>query len=61
MIFAACASCPLVKLFEKKRLVARCPLLGEQRKTFAQLEFFRFGPQPDMYSDVEPTIVQAIT
>ncbi|MGB8018092.1 MAG: hypothetical protein WCF80_19770, partial [Pseudolabrys sp.] len=22
----------------------RCPLLGEQRKTYARMEYFRFGP-----------------
>jgi hypothetical protein len=42
---------PIGKLFEKIRLAARlavgnvvtaeCPLSGEQRKTFAQFEFFR--------------------
>ena len=28
--------------------VPSCPLLGEQRKTYAQLEVFRFGPRPDI-------------
>jgi hypothetical protein len=42
---------PIGKLFEKnmagrqagsgQRSIAECPLLGEQRKTFAQFEFFR--------------------
>ena len=43
---------PIGKLFEKNTAgrqvgsgqcsIAECPLLGEQRKTFAQFEFFRF-------------------
>jgi hypothetical protein len=51
MIFVACASCLFGRLFEKNTVgrqvgsgqcsTAECPLLGEQRKTFAQFEFSR--------------------
>jgi hypothetical protein len=54
MIFCGVAVVPIGKLFEKNRAGRqvgsgqRCPLLGEQRKTFAQFEFFRFDPPPGL-------------
>jgi hypothetical protein len=49
---------PVGKLFETNTAgrqvgsgqcsTAECPLLGEQRKTFARFEFFRFGPNSDI-------------
>ncbi len=33
-----------------KKFDVQCPLFDEQRKTYAQLEVFRFGPKAGMES-----------
>src|SRR5258707_10331763 len=52
-----------IKASVQRRLLARnghaevswrCPLLGEQRKTFARIELFRFGPRTDIEPDRLP-------